>query len=146
MSHNKPAVLYFEDEPMSRMVMEMLLKRGLGLDDVTIFADSADFKQRLVDLATTPDIVFLDIHIEPYNGFQMLKMLRENPRFEQSRIIALTASVMNEEVEMLQDAGFDGGIAKPIDQKVFPQLIERILNGDEIWSIKIGRASCRERV
>jgi CheY-like chemotaxis protein len=135
MSHNKPAVLYFEDEPMSRMVMEMLLKRGLGLDDVTIFADSADFKQRLVDLDTTPDIVFLDIHIEPYNGFQMLKMLRENPRFQQSRIIALTASVMNEEVEMLQDAGFDGGIAKPIDQQVFPQLIERIMAGEDIWSI-----------
>jgi CheY-like chemotaxis protein len=134
MSH-KPAVLYFEDEPMSRMVMEMLLKRGLGLDDVTIFADSADFKQRLADLATTPDIVFLDIHIEPYNGFQMLKMLRENPRFQQSRIIALTASVMNEEVEMLQDAGFDGGIAKPIDQQVFPQLIERIMAGEDIWSI-----------
>jgi CheY-like chemotaxis protein len=134
MSH-KPAVLYFEDEPMSRMVMEMLLKRGLGLDDVTIFADSADFKQRLVDLDTTPDIVFLDIHIEPYNGFQMLKMLRENPRFQQSRIIALTASVMNEEVEMLQDAGFDGGIAKPIDQQVFPQLIERIMAGEDIWSI-----------
>ena len=134
MSH-KPAVLYFEDEPMSRTVMEMLLKRGLGLDDVTIFADSTDFKQRMAELETTPDIVFLDIHIEPYNGFAMLKMLRQNPRFNQSRIIALTASVMNEEVEMLQDAGFDGGIAKPIDQKTFPELIERILDGDEIWSI-----------
>jgi CheY-like chemotaxis protein len=134
MSH-KPAVLYFEDEPMSRMVMEMLLKRGLGLDDVTIYSDSTDFKQRITNLDTTPDIVFLDIHIEPYNGFQMLKMLRDNPRFRQSRIIALTASVMNEEVQMLQDAGFDGGIAKPIDQKTFPHLIDRILSGEEIWSI-----------
>lgn len=134
MSH-KPAVLYFEDEPMSRMVMEMLLKRGLGIHDVTIFSDSVDFKQRIKDLESTPDIVFLDIHIEPYNGFDMLKMLRANRRFDQSRIIALTASVMNEEVQMLQDAGFDGGIAKPIDQKVFPHLIERILNGEEIWSI-----------
>jgi hypothetical protein len=42
---------------------------------------------------------------------------------------------MNEEVEMLQDAGFDGGIAKPIDQQVFPQLIERIMAGEDIWSI-----------
>ena len=134
MSH-KPSVLYFEDEPMSRMVMEMLLKRGLGINDVTIFSDSADFKQRIAELESTPDIVFLDIHIEPYSGFDMLKMLRANHRFDQSRIIALTASVMNEEVQMLQDAGFDGGIAKPIDQKVFPHLIERILDGEEIWSI-----------
>ncbi|MDQ7027530.1 MAG: response regulator [Anaerolineae bacterium] len=134
MSH-KPSVLYFEDEPMSRMVMEMLLKRGLGFDDVTIFEDSADFQNRISNLATTPDIVFLDIHIEPYNGFDMLKMLREHPRFERSRIIALTASVMNEEIQMLQDAGFDGGIAKPINQVTFPQLLERILDGDVVWSI-----------
>ena len=134
MSH-KPSVLYFEDEPMSRMVMEMLLKRGLGFDDVTIYADSADFENRVASLKSTPDIVFLDIHIEPYSGFEMLNMLRQNPRFNQSRIIALTASVMNEEVQMLQDAGFDGAIAKPLDQTVFPQLLERILEGEDIWSI-----------
>jgi CheY-like chemotaxis protein len=131
----KPSVLYFEDEPMSRMVMEMLLKRRLGFSDVTIYEDSSDFENRVANLETTPDIVFLDIHIEPYSGFDMLKMLRKNPRFKQSRIIALTASVMNEEVQMLQDAGFDGAIAKPLDQTIFPQLLERILNGEDIWSI-----------
>lgn len=132
---SKPAVLYVEDDAMSRTVMEMLLKRGLGFQDVQIFEDSSNFESRLASLERTPDIIFLDIHIEPYSGFEMLQMLRKHPRFEHSRVIALTASVMNEEVQLLQDAGFDGGIAKPIDQSVFPELINRILNDEAVWSI-----------
>ena len=132
---NKPVVLYVEDEPMSRLVMETLLKRRLGFTDVTIFADSDNFQERIAELSINPDIIFLDIHVEPYSGFDMLKMLRENKRFANIPIIALTASVMNEEVQMLQDAGFDGTIAKPINQKIFPKLVENILNGKTIWNV-----------
>lgn len=134
MSHN-PVFLYVEDEPMSRTVMEFLLKRGLGYENVTIFEDSHDFISRVESLDELPDIIFLDIHVPPHDGFEMLHMLREHPDFSQLRVIALTASVMNEEVEMLKNAGFDGGIAKPIDQSVFPTLLERIINGEEVWSI-----------
>lgn len=134
MSHN-PVFLYVEDEPMSRTVMEFLLKRGMGYENVTIFEDSRDFIARLKSLETLPDVVFLDIHVPPYNGFEMLAMLREHPEFNQLRVIALTASVMNEEVEMLKNAGFDGGIAKPINQADFPKLLEQILDGEEVWSI-----------
>jgi len=134
MSHN-PVFLYVEDEPLSRTVMEFLLKRGLGYENITIFEDSYDFIDRIENLELLPDIVFLDIHVPPYNGFEMLSMLRNHPDFKHLRVIALTASVMNEEVEMLKDAGFDGGIAKPIDQTIFPKLLEQILDGEEVWSI-----------
>jgi CheY-like chemotaxis protein len=132
---SKPRVLYVEDEPMSRMVMSILLTKKLGLEDVTIFSDSSNFLERVKKLPQTPDVVFLDIHVPPYDGFQMLSMLRALPEYENVRVIALTASVMNEEVQELKEAGFDGGIAKPIDQSIFDTLLQRIMNGDEVWSI-----------
>jgi two-component system cell cycle response regulator DivK len=117
------------------MVMKLLLTRGLGFEDVVILENSANFEEVIDSLQSVPDAVFLDIHMEPCDGFTMLQMLRERPQFEACPIIALTASVMNEEIEMLKSAGFDGGIAKPINQKLFPQLLANILRGDEVWSI-----------
>lgn len=127
--------VYVEDEPLSCQVMEMLLVRGLGYENLTIFEDSEDFIARLDALPAVPDVVFLDIHVTPYNGFEMLQMLREHDDYRNAIVVALTASVMNEEVDMLEDAGFDGCIAKPIDQNEFPELLEMILSGERVWSI-----------
>ena len=62
-------------------------------------------------------------------------MLRKDPQFKCSKVIALTASVTNEEVSLLKSCGFDGGIAKPLNIDAFPDLITRIINGEHIWYI-----------
>jgi two-component system cell cycle response regulator DivK len=43
---------------------------------------------------------------------------------------------MNEEVKVLREAGFDGVIAKPIDYDTFPNVLHRILNGEQVWHIR----------
>jgi CheY-like chemotaxis protein len=134
MLHN-PIFLYVEDEALSRMVMGMLMVRGLGFKNLTIFEDSEQFMERVEALPQKPDVFFLDIHIKPHSGFEMLTMLRQHPDYWNARVIALTASVMNEEVQMLKEAGFDGAIAKPIDQLVFPDLLNQVLEGEEVWNI-----------
>jgi CheY-like chemotaxis protein len=132
---DQPLFVYVEDEPLSRMVMQMLMVKSLGYQDVVILEDSSQFLESLEALNRMPSVIFLDIHVKPYNGFQMLEMLRQHKHFHQVRVIALTASVMNEEVDLLKTAGFDGGIAKPIDAAMFPQTLNAILNGEEIWQI-----------
>jgi CheY-like chemotaxis protein len=107
----------------------------MGCSQLTIFEDSANFMARVEGLDVKPDVFFLDIHVRPHDGFAMLKMLREHPDYRDAKVIALTASVMNEEVEELRLAGFDGGIAKPIDQNVFPDLVALILKGERVWHV-----------
>jgi CheY-like chemotaxis protein len=128
-----PSIVYVEDDTRSREVMHILLVELMGLSDVTFLEDSTDFLQRIEK--SVPDIILLDIHVYPLNGFEMLSMLRQHPRFRHARVVALTASVMNEEVHQLKTAGFDGVIAKPIDMDQFPILLERILNGENVWTI-----------
>src|SRR5512143_2081217 len=103
----QPAFLYVEDEPLSRQVMTMLLRR-MGYTQLTIFEDSTGFLSRIDQLNPVPDIIFLDVHVEPQDGFDMLKALRAHPVFRSKTVVALTASVMNEEVALLEQAGFDG--------------------------------------
>ena len=131
-----PTILYFEDDALSREVMRTCLTRGLGYQNVTIFEDSSDFDTKIERLLSKPDVVFLDIHMEPINGFAMLKLIRKNKVCQSTKVIALTASVMNEEVKMLKDAGFDGVLAKPLDYDIFPNVLRRILNGEQVWHIR----------
>ncbi len=132
----QPVILYVEDDTLSRKVMNDLLKRRLGYQQITIFEDSEDFVEKLDSLSPIPDIIFLDIHMQPLDGFEMLKQIRKNSAFQATRVVALTASVMNEEVKLLQQKGFDGVFAKPLDVDAFPNVLLRILDGEQIWIIK----------
>lgn len=129
-------ILYVEDDPLSCEVMSALLKRGLGYQNLTIFDDSTHFMQRLKALESKPDIVFLDIHMEPIDGFEMLRQIRKDEAFDDTKIVAFTASVMNEEVRLLREAGFDGVFAKPLVVEAFPKALERIMDGEQLWIIK----------
>jgi CheY-like chemotaxis protein len=133
--NQNPVILYVEDDAKSRTIMNLLLKSRMGLPHVTIFEDSADFLTRVHALDPIPNIVFLDIHVKPYNGFEMLSMLRSDPTFKTTPVVALTASVMNEEVQQLRTMGFDGCLAKPIDLDTFPEILGRLLSGETIWRI-----------
>lgn len=131
----QPAVLYVEDNAQSRKLMSMLLKGRMKLPHVTILEDSQNFLEHLAVLDPKPDVILLDIHMKPYNGFEMLAMLQQLDWAKNTPIVALTASVMNEEVEQLRTAGFDGCLAKPIDLETFPDMLDRIIAGEILWRI-----------
>jgi CheY-like chemotaxis protein len=128
-------ILYIEDDTSSRNVMEMLLRLGMGCSELTIFEDSSDFAERMRGLPYVPDIVFLDIQIQPHDGYQILKMLRADPQYRDAKVIAMTASVMSDDVSQLREAGFDGLIGKPIPGTMFPKLMEQILVGKPVWYV-----------
>jgi CheY-like chemotaxis protein len=128
-------LLCVEDDASNRLVMKLLVEKTLHVRYYEIFADSADFIPRVRDLPVRPDIILLDIHVAPFDGFQMLQMLREDAVYCDTKVVALTASVMNEEVERLRLSGFDGAIGKPISLSSFPIVIERILKGESIWQV-----------
>lgn len=131
-----PIIFYIEDDELSREVMHTLLTRGLGYTSVTIFESSSEFEFKLDTLTTIPDVIFLDIHMEPTDGFTILNLLRQRTKYDSTRVVALTASVMNEEVKKLKDAGFNGVIAKPLNYETFPNALRRILDKEDIWSVK----------
>jgi CheY-like chemotaxis protein len=127
--------LYVEDDPRSREVMKLLMTKAMKVKNLIIFEDSANFNSRLKDLQQRPDVFLLDIHVLPYDGFGMLDMIRQNPDLKEAKVIALTASVMNEEVDAMRAKGFDGAIGKPLSMSTFPRLIERIVMNEPVWHI-----------
>lgn len=132
---NQHAFLYVEDDPLSREIMKMMMVNMLHVTQLSLWEDSHNFLDRLKALKPQPTVILLDIHMKPYTGFQMLEMIRELDTFGGAKVVALTASVMNEEVKKLREVGFDGAIGKPISVQTFPSLITRIVQGETVWHI-----------
>lgn len=128
-------LVYVEDHDLSREVMTMIAQNALPPNELTIFSDSKEFMTRMRGLAHKPDVVLLDVHVQPHDGFEMLTMLRKDPAYQKTRIIALTASVMNDEIDKLRSSGFDGAIGKPVSVRTFPGLLKQVLDGDSIWYV-----------
>ena len=128
-------ILYVEDDAASREIMNLLVGELMGIANLSIFEDSYNFLERARGLSPKPDIILLDIHVPPLSGFEMLMLLRTDSHFAGIPVVALTASVMNEEVERLRQAGFNGVIPKPLNMDSFPLLLERIVQGEEVWNI-----------
>jgi CheY-like chemotaxis protein len=127
--------LYVEDDEQSREIMRVIVEDIMQIAHIHIFEDSQDFLARASALSPRPNLILLDIHVEPYNGFEMLAQLRGSVLYQNTPVVALTASVMNEEVDRLRQAGFDGVIAKPVDLDNFPTIVHKIMNGEMVWNI-----------
>jgi len=135
MNPKKPILVNVEDDENSIFVMKMVVERVMKLPTLYVLQSRADFVQQVKGLGVAPDVFMLDIQMKPFDGVELLAMLRKDPQFKCSKVIALTASVTNEEVSLLKRGGFDGAIAKPLNIDAFPGLIARIINGDPVWHI-----------
>ena len=127
MNSQKPILVYVEDDENSIFVMKMVVERVMKLPTLYVLQSRADFVEQVKGLGVVPDVFMLDIQMKPYDGVELLAMLRKDPQFKSCKVIALTASVTNEEVSLLKSGGFDGAIAKPLNIEVFPDLIARII-------------------
>lgn len=127
--------LYVEDDGLSREILQMIMINAMGVRHLHILEDSQDFMQKIAALPQQPDVILLDINVTPIDGFTMLQQIRADARYADTLVIALTASVMNEEVVRLRKSGFNGAIAKPLSVMTFPGLIDRILLGETVWHV-----------
>jgi CheY-like chemotaxis protein len=135
MTANQPFFLYLEDDLASREIMQVLLKEVMGFTNVTVFENSANFIERVTSLPTIPDVILLDIHVKPYNGHEIFHMIRQTEKLARTIPIAVTASVMSNEVERLRETGFRHLIGKPINPLIFPDKLTEILSGKEVWDV-----------
>ncbi len=80
-------------------------------------------------LSALPDLVLMDIQLPGINGVEALKQLRADARTAHIPIIAVTASVMDQDRRVIIDAGFNGFVSKPVNLKEFMAAVDKSLEG-----------------
>ncbi|MBK7471119.1 MAG: response regulator [Betaproteobacteria bacterium] len=118
-------ILIIEDNERNlKLVRDLLQVKGYAtLEAVT--------GEEGVRLATEhkPDLVLMDIQLPGISGIDALRILRANPDTAAIPVIAVTASVMQQDRKMITEAGFDAYVGKPISMKEFLDAVKNALEG-----------------
>jgi len=73
------------------------------------------------------DLILMDIQLPGINGIDALLLLRADATTADIPVIAVTASVMQQDKKQIMEAGFDAYIGKPINLKEFLETVQRVL-------------------
>ena len=116
-------ILIVEDNDKNlKLVRDVLQVKGYD----TIEAGTAEDGIRLAG-ERHPDLILMDIQLPGMSGIDALRVLRANPATAVIPVIAVTASVMQQDRSQITEAGFDGYIAKPLDLKPFLESVRSML-------------------
>ena len=74
-----------------------------------------------------PDLILMDIHLPGMSGIDALKVLRADAATAAIPVIAVTASVMQQDRKQITEAGFDAYVGKPISIKEFLDAVRSTL-------------------
>jgi signal transduction histidine kinase/ActR/RegA family two-component response regulator len=121
--HGDKVVLVADDNPVNRMLTtELLAMAGLR----TIVATNG---HEAVDAVLHPGerpvaLVLMDVHMPGMDGMQATRAIRQHPEHLRLPILAMTASVLQQEQDDCLRAGMNAHLSKPMDtHQLFASLL-----------------------
>ncbi|WP_324283151.1 PAS domain S-box protein [Cyanobacterium aponinum UTEX 3221] len=90
---------------------------------------SANSGEEALNILNThhPDLIITDIQMPNISGIELIKIIRQNPLLDQSKIIVLTALAMKGDEQKCLEAGADVYLSKPIRLKELNLKIRELL-------------------
>src|SRR5262245_19860569 len=116
-------ILIVEDNEKNRkLVRDVLQFKGYK----TMEAETAEVGLHLAR-ESQPALILMDIQLPGMNGIDALGQLRADAATRHIPLLAVTASAMMQDRQLILAAGFDGYQSKPIDVTGFLELVARTL-------------------
>lgn len=114
-----PTILLVEDNELNRdMLSRRLARRGYAVISATDGEEG-----HTMACAHLPDLILMDIGLPEMDGWQVTRLLKENPQTARIPIIALTAHALVTDREKAREVGCDDYDTKPIE---FTRLLDKI--------------------
>lgn len=108
-SVTRTRLVLVEDDPDNLDVFSLILAEKYALFGYASVAEALD----AID-AVKPDVVVLDIGMQPVDGVQCLEMIRAMPGYRDVPAVALTGFARDAERQSFLDRGFQAVVPKPI--------------------------------
>jgi signal transduction histidine kinase/CheY-like chemotaxis protein len=103
-------VLFAEDNQVNRTIGLKFLRR-LGIE-ASVAADGAEVIAAVRDEGPF-DVILMDCQMPNVDGYEATRRVRAMESDRHTRIVALTASALDEDVQKSRDAGMDAHVSKP---------------------------------
>lgn len=128
MHETRETVLVVEDQEDNRRILSVYLEYvGYRVVSAVNGAEGVATARE-----QRPSVIVMDISMPVLDGYQALRLLREDPELSEIPVIALTAHALSTDREAALAAGFDSYLAKPIEPRLVAAEVRRIiaLSGD----------------
>lgn len=120
---SKKRILVIDDDPAIVRAITINL-HSVGYETITAL-DGADGLRKVV--AEKPDLVILDIMMPEIDGFEVLKMLKDNPDTQHIPVLMLTAFPTDENITRSYGLNSDCFIPKPFEPEMLLTVVQRLL-------------------
>ena len=117
-------ILVADDNQLSRELIREVLEDP---DQKVLEAENGEEAIESI-LNEKPDIVLLDIQMPILSGYDVLRRIRSDPRFDRIPVVALTAYAMKQDREKALASGFNAYVTKPIDGASLRIRVKKMLN------------------
>ena len=116
-------ILIVEDNERNlKLVRDVLQVKGYKTIEATTAEDGIKLARE-----HRPELILMDILLPGMNGIEALEILRADPATASIPVIAVTASVMQQDRKMITEAGFDEYVGKPISVREFLDAVRAAL-------------------
>lgn len=132
---NKVKLLLVEDNEFNRMVAEDTLKELIPDIIIDIAVNGKEAVARVQD--NNYDVVLMDIQMPVMDGVAATRAIRElNAPAKETRIIAMTANVLQEDVQQYFKAGMNAYVSKPFHTDELLLKMANVLEGKSLHTAK----------
>jgi CheY-like chemotaxis protein len=128
--HGAKHALIVEDNVLNAEILTTLLNaHGLTC---TVIESPRDLEAVMSTLERI-DLIFLDLEFRDYDGFEVHRQLKQDPRTRGVPVVAYT--VHTSEIQRARREGFHSFLGKPLKQQRFAENLRHILNDEPVWDI-----------
>jgi len=99
-----------DDEKSRRLLCDVLSFHGFAI----LQTDRGEEGVEML-ASTEVDVVLMDIQLPGISGFEALARIRASDCCRKTKVVAVTASVMDTDRRRILEAGFDGYFPKPVN-------------------------------
>jgi CheY-like chemotaxis protein len=124
-------IFIVEDNLQNRIIFQMTL----GRHGANIFFERWG-KNAILQLShiRNIDLIVLDLMLAGgVSGYDIFDEIRQIERYENTPIVAVSATEPSLGIAKTREKGFSGFISKPIDDVLFPKQLAQIIDGEAIW-------------
>lgn len=117
MDFSRFSILIVDDAPLNRLVVE----RMLGQFNFSVRQAENGLEAMREFYYLKPDLVLLDIMMPVMDGFEVISAIRENPAWDDVKIVVLSALNTNGDIVKAYELGAQDFITKPV-------MMDKLLN------------------
>lgn len=118
-------IVIIDDEPINCFIVEQMCKKLEFAHTYDSFTDVESALANLEQCALSqfPELIFLDLNMPVYSGWEFIDVLRDKLEASNSKIVILTSSMLEDDkLKAKRESLIHSYLIKPVETKVLAEI------------------------